>query len=192
MPPRRKPKKRAAVADDLLFITDLPLRRKIEDALETTSFLYLQEKGGGMSEGFSRENRRMIILYSASIIEAVLLHLYKRKGFSISRVVYKKVHVLPQTYQLDLDTKLVLAKQIEEPRDDRELMLDTLLKHFVSEGVIKLPLKKKIDKAKNVRNTFHLSKSRKGIQCSAPSVESSFTAVLGTIISVRDYLRLNP
>ena len=179
-------------AGTLLFILDLPLRRKIEDAIETSSFLYLLNQGGTPSPGMAKENRRMIILYSASIIEAILLHLFKRKGFVMPKVEYTKVHTLPPNYQLETGLTLVMAKQLTGSRSDRELMLDNLLKFFYDQGPIKLVLKEKIDRARNVRNTFHLSKSRKGIQCGDSAVQSSFDAVLGTIRVVRAYLIANP
>ena len=189
MPRKRKP--RRAITKDLLFITDHSLRVKIEDAIETISLLYLLNQNKGLSEGFAKENRRMMILYAASVIEAVLLYLYKKKECSINKTEYTKVHTLPQTYQLETGLTLVLAKQVQTPKNDRELMLDVLLKYFSESGLITESLKKKIEKAKNVRNTFHLSKSRKGIPCGNLTVKSSSEAVLGTLNAVRKSLAAN-
>jgi hypothetical protein len=87
-------------------------------------------------------------LYAASIVEALLLYLYKRKGSSIVKNEYADVHVLPQSYQFETGTVLVIAKQRKVPRHDRELMLDVLLKFFIQQKLINVSLKKKIERAK--------------------------------------------
>ncbi len=190
MPPRRGSK--TSSVGDLLFITDIPLRNKIEDAIEMISLLYLLEKQGSFPRGFLKENRRMIILYSASVVEAVLLYVYKKKGFAIRKTNYLDVVTLPASYQLEPGSTLVVAKQVQGTRPDRELMLDILLKVCFDEGVIDAQLQARIEKAKNVRNTFHLSKSRKGLNCSPASANQSFEAVLDTIVQSREYLHKNP
>jgi len=185
MPQRRNIK-------SLSFISDQTLRRKIEEAIEINSFLYLMERDGKFAVGVSKEIRRTIILYSASIIEAILLYLYKRKNFSILKQVYFDVHYLPEFYQSVSDAKLVIAKQGKKERNEAELMLDVLVKFFSEEKIIKDSLRSKIDFTKNIRNTFHLSKSRKGLNCGIKSVNISTDAVLDTILVVRDYLNKNP
>ena len=117
-------------ANDLSFISDLSLRKKIIDAIETISGLYLFEQDAKYALGLKKEIRRVLILYSASIIEAVLLYLYNKGKFSLSKIDYSDVRVLPNPYQFDQSFKLVIAKQIEIPKKDRELMLDVLLKFF--------------------------------------------------------------
>lgn len=192
MPQRRKISNSTSKGS-LLFISDLSLRKKIENAIETMAFLYLIERNERAKEekpspGFLKEIYRMIILYSASVIEAVLLYLYKKKSFSLTKPVYKNVHTLPSEYQLEPDSKLVFARQKQEQKDVKELMLDILLKTAYEKKVIKKTLSTKIEKLKNVRNTFHLSKSRKGIQCSRQLVNESFKTVLETVTAVQSFL----
>ncbi len=170
------------------FISDATLRRKVSDAIETTSFLYLKRNEKGVSAGFASEIRRMEILYAASIIEAVLLFLFKKRNESMTKMDYKDVHILPASYQQSAASQFVVAKQSKVLRQDRELMLDNLLDFFSEKRVIKNSLKTKIDKARRVRNTFHLSKSRKGIRCGAKAVDSANDAVIGTFAVARRLL----
>jgi hypothetical protein len=173
----------------------LPIRQckgKIENAIETMSVLYLLQTNPQSPESLKKEIRRMIIMYASSIIEAVLLHLYKKGGFAKTRAEYSIVRPLPKEYQYEQPTsRLVIAKEVFKQRTDRELMLDYLLTMFSNEGVIKPALKKRIVSAKDVRNTFHLSKSRQGLQCTQAAAESAMKAALDTITLARNRL-LNP
>ncbi len=180
---------RKSKSTNFSFITDIALRRKIENAIEITSFLNLKRNEEGTATGFAKEIRRMEILYAASIIEAILIYLFKKLGDQIHKIDYKDVYTLPNSYQLVAPSTFVLAKQIQTPRTERELMLDNLLEHFSKKGLIKKDLKSKIDTARKVRNTFHLAKSRKGIRCDAVSVNSAYDAVLGMLTVARNQLK---
>lgn len=173
---------------DLYFISDITIRNKIVEAINTMSEFYLIEQAGIYPDSLSKEIRRVIILYSASIIESLLLYIYKAKEFSLNKTEYKDVQVLIDSYQLDPTYKIVIAKQIKTTRNEREIMLDNLLKLFVNEKIITPSLEKKIKKAKDVRNTFHLTKSRSGLQCSKKSVNTSIDAVYNVVILVKNYL----
>ncbi len=173
------------------FITDISLRRKIEDAIEIGSFLYLKRNEKGVSKGFASEICRMEILYAASIIEAVLLYLFKKQKELLPKTDYKDIHILPGTYQSTTSSRLVIARQIQIPRLDRELMLDNLLDFFFKKGFIKRRLKLKIDRARTVRNTFHLAKSRKGIRCDAASVNAAYDTVVEVFSAARNRLKIS-
>ncbi len=188
MKQRKKAKQNKIDSKDLFFISDIPLRNKIVNAIETISFLYLVEKDEKYSTELSKEIRRVIVLYAASIIEAALLYLYKKGEFSILKIEYKNVYTLPQQYQQEKDTTIVVAKQMNIQKNDRELMLDVLLKLFSDEKLIPPDLEGKIKKAKDVRNTFHLSKSRLGLQSSPKTVTLSTEAIYETILIVKKYL----
>lgn len=175
--------------NDLSFISDLSLRKKIIDAIETISGLYLFEQDTKYALGLKKEIRRVIILYSASIIEAVLLYLYKKGKFSIPKTDYSDVRILPNPYQFNQDFKLVLAKQIQIPKSDHELMLDVLLKYFSDKTIISRDLEKNVKKTKDFRNTFHLSKSRSGLFVTARMVQISTDAVYETVIAVKNYIQ---
>lgn len=173
----------------LNFINDISLRRKIEDAIEIASFLHLKRNERGTSKGFAIEICRMEILYAASIIEAVFLYLFKKRKEIMYKTDYKNVHTLPSVYQSATTSLLVVARQVQIPRADRELMLDNLLDFFFKKGLIKKRLKLKIDKARTVRNTFHLAKSRKGIRCNAVSVNTAYDTVIEVFSVARKLLK---
>lgn len=175
------------VSANLGFISDVTLRRKLVEAIETTSELYLVQQDPIYS-ALAKEIRRIIVLYCASIIEAVLLYLYKKDNFKLTKPEYKDVQTLSQRYQLDSNSTFVIASQVNVPRHERELMLDMLLKLFIEENIIPKQLGDKIEKAKSIRNTFHLAKSRSGMNIGQSRIKTSFDAVYETIIVVRSYL----
>ncbi|MBI2325888.1 hypothetical protein HYU91_00710 [Candidatus Collierbacteria bacterium] len=177
----------ARATTDLGFISDVTLRRKLVEAIETTSALYLVQQDPNYS-GIAKEIRRIIVLYCASIIEAVFLYLYKRNGFKLTKLEYRDVQTLTQRYQLDSNCKFVIASQVDIPRHERELMLDLLLKLFVDENIISKQLGDKIEKAKSIRNTLHLAKSRSGLIIGQSGVKTAIDAVYETIIVVRNHL----
>lgn len=174
--------------EDLLFITDIPLRKKIIAAIETISGLYLVEQNNKYPAELIKEIRRIIVLYAASIIEAILLYLYIKEKDISSKVDYTDVHILPSSFQKDPSFKMVVAKQIQVPRAERELMLDVLLKIYSEKKIISTSLEQKIKKAKDIRNTFHLSKSRVGLPVSLKVVQLSTEAIYETIVSVKNNL----
>lgn len=171
----------------LSFIRDVALRGKIVKSIGTISELYLVQKNPSYS-GLAPEIRRIIVLYCASVIEAVLLHLYKQQGAIITKIAYKDVQTLSSRYQLDPNAKFVIASQVTVQKDERELMLDVLLKKFVDDGIISDDLKKKIDKVKDIRNTLHLSKSRSGLRIGESSIQSATEAVYEILIIVQTSL----
>lgn len=189
MQPKEKVTNKSVVkTNDLLFISNSSVRKNIIDSIETVSFLYLVEKDKKYSGALGKEIRRIIILYSASIAEALLLYLYKTKNFSLTKTVYSDVSPLPDQFQLDKKARIVIAKQVKSEKNDRELMLDSLLNFFTDKKIIPSALVKKIEYAKNIRNTFHLSKSRSGIKIGATNVKHSTEAIYETLICVKKAL----
>lgn len=188
-----KPKEKASspkniTANDLLFISDGSLRKKIIEAIETISGLYLVEKDSKYPKELTKEVRRIIILYSASIIEAVLLFLYKKKKYRIENIIYKDIYQLPSKFQLESKSKVIIAKQEKIVKSERELMLDVLLRYFTDNKVISESLEEKIKKAKDIRNTFHLSKSRTGLLTGPKIVQVSTDAIYETILIIKEQL----
>ncbi len=172
---------------DFNFIADIPLRNKIIDAIEMVSILYLNVENGKFSALVIKELRRMIILYNASIIEALLLHLYVRGEHTILKTDYKNIQMLSPAFQLEHGVDFVIAKRVKIQKDDRELMLDALLKYFHETGTMTDQLKEQIDRTRNIRNTFHLSKPRKNILCGKSTVELSNS----TVVEIVDLIRSN-
>lgn len=176
------------VNGDFSFITDVSLRKKIVDSIEMISLLYLIEKEGKIPEAFSKESRRIIILYAASIIEALLLYLYKKGDFSLKKTDYKEVSAFPRNFQNDVSFTFVYAKQVKTRLRDQDLMLDVLVKVFEEKNIIDSRLAAQIVKLKDVRNTFHLSKSRQGRIPSYRRVIDSTDAIVKTIEAARTFI----
>lgn len=175
---------------DLTFITTLSLRSKLVGAIKTISDLYTISEGPDTKPLLSIEIRRVIVLYVASIIEAILLFLYKKTNINQSKIEYTDICVLPNSFQLEKDKRFVVAKQIETARSDRELMLDVLLKVFIDKKAISTELETKIKHAKDVRNTFHLSKLRGGILVNKKKVDASIEALYEIVEITRNYLKV--
>ncbi len=179
---------RNITANDLLFISDVSLRKKIIESIETISGLYLVEQDAKYPKELTKEIRRIIVLYSASILEALLLFLYKKNKYCLENIKYQDVHQLPSKFQPDTNSQLIIARQVKTIRSEREIMLDILLKLFLEKKIISESLAKKIKKAKDVRNTFHLSKSRLGLQSSHRTITLSTEAIYETILLVKNTL----
>ncbi len=173
---------------DFLFISDTTIRLKITDAIETISGLYFVEQDKKYTVELSKEIRRIIILYVASVIEAVMLYVYRKYNFSLTKLNYSEVVILPDNFQFQTGSRVVIAKQIVETKNERELMLDVLVKLFLEKKIISKKLAKKIKKTKDIRNTFHLSKSRTGILVSRVIVESSVEALYEMITTAKKYI----
>lgn len=138
-----------------------------------------------------KEIRRMLVLYAAAIIEALLLYLYKKGNFASTKFEYTNVYTLPKEYQSE-NAVIVIAKQVKKPKLEREIMLDFLLKFFEEKEFINPSLAEKITKVKNIRNTFHLSKSRKWMGCSNSMVELANSAIEETVIAIKQYTFVRP
>lgn len=177
-------------SNDFSFIGDIYLRKKIEESILAAAGLYLLQQDSRTAAALSKELRRTIILYSASIIESILLYVYKKKKFSNKKIEYMNITQLPNDFQLEKDSILVVAKQVRKEREDRELMLDVLIKVFSEKGIISHSLKKKVEDIKDVRNTFHLSKSRRNIICSPRLVSMANDAIIETIIEIKNFLKI--
>lgn len=76
--PQRSSSQNAQTASNFSFIKDTTLRRKLVEAIETISELYIIQQDPKYAE-LAKEIRRVIVLYCASIIEAVFLYLYKKR-----------------------------------------------------------------------------------------------------------------
>ena len=179
--PRRK--------NNLSFISNTTLQNKIRESIELTSILYIKRNEKDADKWVVKEFCRMEILYAASIIEAVLLYVFKEKNFSLDRMNYKEVHILPKHFQADQDRKVVVATQIKKTAQERELMLDSLVSFFYKKKLITKTLKGRIDSVRKVRNTFHLSKSRHGIRCDADSVNTAYDTVIQVFAFARRILK---
>lgn len=150
--------------DDFNFVKDNKLKRNLIDSVKFISFLWLLAQKN-KRKGVSEEIYRAIILYSASIVEALLLNYCKRKNMKFFEIKYSKDHSLPSVYQTVLDIskyqegKVVLAvKHKVVKKDNGAITFSDLLDEL--ETFLGKHLVVTINEVKDIRNTLHLHKTR--------------------------------
>lgn len=165
------------------FITDKVLRKTIEDAIEYIQILFEESKKKSQNNLYQEETYRVIILYTVSIVEAVLLYVYKVRGGEIALLEYKHVNTLPKSYKYQGEEKspVVIAIQKSIKRYDHQIGLFDLANFFESKKLMVKDTSSSILKLNNIRNTFHFSKSREAIKCDSAQVESAFKLLLHII-----------
>lgn len=139
------------------FISDQNVRSNIIDSIDFSSALQL------ISEKIPQENReesyRTIILYAASIIEALLLYYLSEKNLFLSEDKFIHISILPNQFQNDLGEIVVAIRKTVKRNDaDFSKVIDFL------EKMLGKNLAKNIHKIRETRNTFHLLKTRTKIQ----------------------------
>jgi len=172
-------------SDGLDFIKDQELRKNIEGSIEYMYLLYdrtLKE----MDKDFKMETYRVITLYVASIIEAVFLYTYRQKGKSLIITDYKLPSQLTDKItHKDLPRgRVVIIVQIKREAKDREMTFDKLITFFEEEKLMPQGFLEKVRKIKDIRNTFHLSMSRKHIKCDTKAVEESLKVLVDVLNKV--------
>ncbi len=116
---------------DLDFITDADLKKTLEDSIEYLYVLFADSKNG-KNALFAEETHRVIILYIVSIIEAVLLYIFKKKDNEIIKIEYKHIVSLlsEYTYVGKKDSIVVVAIQKKTKKQDYEIGLSELVQFF--------------------------------------------------------------
>ena len=114
---------------ELDFITDITLRRTIEDSVEHTLVLYKETKEETKSKLYKEETYRVIVLYTAAIIEAVLLYLYKKHGEEMTYLDYKFIKQLPLEYRHvgSAGSLVVVAVQKSVKKAEHQIMMSDLV-----------------------------------------------------------------
>jgi hypothetical protein len=150
------------------FIRDNKLKTNLTDSVRFISALWVLALENKKLEA-KEEFYRTIILYSASIIEALLLNYCKVINLKFFEEKYSKSHSLPKIYQsvLDIekyqDGEVVLAVKYKiEKKYHGEITFSDLLNQM--EIFLGKHLVKRITEVKNIRNTLHLHKSREKLK----------------------------
>ena len=168
---------------DLDFITDAALRRTIEDSVEHAYVLYKETKEDSKSTLYKEETYRVIILYTVAVIEAVLLHLYKKYGEEMTYLEYKFIKQLPPEYRHASDPKspLVVAVQKNVKKAEHQITMSDLVAFFKEKKFMKPETAENLLRINNLRNTFHLNKPRAGVICDIAQVESALQMLVHVI-----------
>ena len=168
---------------DLDFITETKLRKTIEDSIEYIYVLFNRSKKEGESDLFREETNRIIILYVISIIEAILLFIYTKRGDIITKVDYKFVTTLPNEYKhsSEENNPVIIAVQKKIKKQDRDIGLFELVGFFKEKKLMIERTAEKILKMNDIRNTFHFNKIRSDNDCDISHVESALSLLVYVI-----------
>src|SRR3990167_8531906 len=118
--------------DELDFITDNILRKTNEESVEYVHVLSEESKKEDKSVLYKEETYRVIILYIVSIIEAVLLYLYKRQSDKITYTDYKFISPLHEDYQhaRDRESPVIIAVQKTIEKVEHQIRMFELVFFF--------------------------------------------------------------
>lgn len=165
---------RNSIAINLDFIQDDYLREIIQTSNDYIFVLYglLNDVH---SSAHAEETHRVIILYTVSIIEGVLMYLYKLQNNLMYNIEYKHIIHLPNdyTHQGEGEANIVVAVQKKVHKLDRQIGLVELVSFFKNSGDMKTDTAEEILKINDVRNTFHFNKARDRIPCTIEQVEKA-------------------
>ncbi len=149
-------RKRELKNDGLGFIADKTLRADIKIALGFAS--YLIRISAKAKYYHKRELRRVVILYVASVVEALCLFLLRQKGLSKERVDYKYAQAikLPSGVIMPSGKNLVIALQEKTNPFLPEIPFFDAINTLQSEGVVLNTLADKLHALRKKRNSQHL------------------------------------
>jgi len=167
---------------DLDFIKNEDLRNTLENSIEFIYVLHQRSKDEGQNKLYQEEIYRIIILYVASVIEAVLLYFYKTRGEKIEYLEYKFVQPLPKEYRHrgKAASPVVIAVQEKIERQEYQIGLHDLVIFFKFKKLIQEKTANDILELNDLRNTFHLSKPR-AKSCDLKRVETALQLLVYTL-----------
>ena len=95
---------------EILHISDTALRARIEASISYLSYLYETSQQPDITDAVRTETYRMIVLYTISIIEAILFSIYESYPKQIHAAVYKFENELSEKYKhQDSHGRVVIA-----------------------------------------------------------------------------------
>ncbi len=178
--------------NELDFISETTLRKRIEDSIEYIYVIFEDAKKKTQNPLFQEETYRVIILYVVSIIEVILLYLYKARKDELTLLEYKYVVSLPEKYRYrDKDkAPLVIAVQETVVRADHQIGIFELVNFYKEKKLIKKETAEAILDLNSLRNTFHLGKPREELVCDLKRVELALNLLVHTIQNAPKTLKI--
>lgn len=141
------------------FIQDKKLQKRVEDSLDYIFTLYETTKKQINSDIYIQETYRVLILYCASIIEALLFELYHQGEQRILRTEYKDPQVLSDQYRNSkLKGTVVIATRTQRGSSEVEIGLNELIT-FLHPKPLKQETRDRLLTLNSLRNSFHLRKT---------------------------------
>jgi len=173
---------------DLDFITDSALRQRIKDSVEYIYTTLELSKDATKKELFRAETYRVIVLYIASVIEAILFYLYSRRGIYLQKEEYKKVHLVGNGYvNTEVSSgKVIIATVKTVDKKESEIGFKELVIFLEAQKILKKETSKQMLSLYNMRNTFHLRKEQE-LPCTVADVERYLQLLLYTLTNVAKF-----
>lgn len=164
------------------FIQDNKLRKTIKDAIQYIYIIFDQVKDS-KNILYKEETYRVIILYVISVIEAILLYVLKLRNEQITYIEYKYVTSLPEEFSHSKipQNSVIVAVQKEQIKTNNQIGLVELVNFMKDNGLMNEQFAREILNANDIRNTFHLTKSRIEIKCEIGIVEKSLELLVKVI-----------
>lgn len=161
------------------FIKDEELKKIITKSLDYSIILINSLQLDQQKNNFIEETCRVIILYIQSIIEAVLLYFYNIHSDNIMMIEYIEIQKLPSSYTKNDQYIPVIAMQKQKQRSQPGFQ--ELVQFFKDRKNMTLETSNKMLKLNQIRNTFHLNKSRESLVCDEKQVNESFELLMITL-----------
>lgn len=142
------------------FVTDPILQRNLDITFEHLIELFSLSESGKYTETLKSSFRKTVIIYTASIVEALLLWMLKQRtgeeALAKRQTVFKVNKVI---YDINPTERIVLGKdeiKIEKCRFEK-LNLDQVNDLCKGHGIISEPMFRDVDKVRMLRNRLHIS-----------------------------------
>lgn len=162
---------------DQRISTSEHLPERVKNALEFIFVLYDETKTLANPK-HKTEKYRTIVLYTISVLEAVLFAAYESKARKIKKCEYRRKQALPKNYICVDDTgkkyegTLIMALEQYVEKSEPEISFQELVKHLQTENVLKKETAERILKVNTLRNMFHFRKHGTH-ECTVEDVEEA-------------------
>lgn len=141
------------------FISNDILRQNLDESFDHIVNLLPLIESGAYSEAATNAFRKTCIIYTASIIEALLFHILDTELSDEDLTDYTwKLKNKKILHSIDDSTEVVAGDYVREGKllDKLKLNLGQICKILKDKGVIKKPLYDKIDEVRLLRNGQHI------------------------------------
>lgn len=166
------------MASKYRFVRDTVLREEIERAVDHIVDLLALSESSNYGDLAKSSFRKTVIIHTASVIEALLLHLIrttcKKDDLTREQWILKDKKIL---HEIDSMTRIVAGKQrkVIEDIDPDNMNLGQINIFLFDKRVITEDLFKKIDQVRVLRNEQHLGTNKKLKDYSGENLEFVFS-----------------
>jgi len=170
-------------ADAFSFVTPKAFRTNIIESVKFVAWLWVLAQK--IEDEYQDETVRTVILYNMSIVEALLLFWTKKKKKKFFEDKYTNKHTLPTELQGTGGKELLVAHFSRVEKEDTRVWFHDLIaecKQFLGKD-----LHDRVIDLQGIRNTFHLSKTRRALSLKKAGV--SFDVVLEVVNKIKRDLK---